>query len=428
MDKYQIFIDKVLWLVNRRGFLAVKNGMIYTMPLTTVGAFFLIVANLPIPGATQFFTSIFGENWQIPLNQVIGATFDIVALISAIGIAYAYCKESGVEPLPAGVISFSSFLIITKSTVLFEGNQVGGVIPKEWTGGKGIICAIIVGLVVGVVYTWLIRKNITIKMPPGVPPAIASAFIALIPATLLFLLFMLVFIFSAVFVDKTFIELIYAILQVPLQGITDSFFGAMLISFLMPFFWLFGVHGSTLVGGIMGPMTLANTLHNKEILDQGIELTIGNGAKVVTLQFMDSFINMTGAGLTIGLVICMAFLAKSKQYKDLGKLSLIPGIFNINEPVLFGFPIVLNPLMAIPFVLNPLLVGASLYLGIQWGWLPPFGGVTVPWIIPPVASGFLLGSWKYAVFQLIMLIVATFVYFPFFKIQDRLTDKMETNN
>lgn len=423
--RFNRLLDKFLVIVNKKGITAVKNGMIYTMPLTTVGSFFLIIGNFPVKAVTDFFAKVFGPNWQAPFNQVAGATFDVVALVVVIGIAYAYAKECNLEPLPAGIISFSAFLIITKSSVLFEGNQVGGVIPKEWTGGKGIICAIIVGITVGKIYEWFIKRDITIKMPPGVPPAISNAFVALIPATVIFILAAFVYVITQFFAEQTFIEMIYSVLQIPLQGLTDSFFGAMMICFLMPFLWVFGVHGSQLVGGLFGPMLTANMLVNKEMVSNNIPLTIENGAKIVTLQFTDAFLNMTGVGLTIGLVMFMAFFAKSKQLSQLGKLSLVPGIFNINEPVLFGVPMVLNPLMVIPFVLNPLLLGITLYGALYFGILPPFSGVTVPWIVPPVISGFILGSWKYAAYQLMMLIVSAVIYYPFFKKQDAILYKQE---
>ena len=116
----------------------------------------------------------------------------------------------------------------------------------------------------------------------------------------------------------------------------------------------------------------------------------------------------------------MLIVAKSQQYKTMGKMSVVPGIFNINEPVIFGTPIVLNPMLAIPFIAVPMITGLSLYFSIALGILPPFSGVMVPWIIPPVISGLLLGSWKYAVFQALLITVSTMVYLPFLKKQDTI--------
>jgi len=142
---------------------------------------------------------------------------------------------------------------------------------------------------------------------------------------------------------------------------------------------------------------------------------VENGAYIVTDQFTAVFINLTGTGTTLGLVIFMAFFAKSKQLKELGKLSFIPSIFNINEPVIFGTPIVMNPFLFMPFVLTTTLVGVLMYGAIAFGLVPPFSGVTVPWTTPAIISGFLLGGWRMAVAQVIILGISIAMYFPFIK-------------
>ncbi|MDB2107204.1 PTS sugar transporter subunit IIC [Clostridium paraputrificum] len=415
------FVPGVMKLINTKPFLALKGGMLYTMPLTILGSFFLIIANFPVKAVTDIFVKVFGENWAAPLNQVTGSTMDIIAIVAVIGIAYEYVENNGYKPLPAAVISFTSFLVVINSFVVSEaGEKIGGVIPKRWTGGQGVVCAIIVGLVVGAAYSWFMEKKFTIKMPAGVPQGVANAFLSLVPGIVILTGAMLVHIASSALGDKSFSEIIYAVIQTPLQGATDSLGGVILICFFVPFFWLFGVHGSVVVGGVVDSLLKSNTLANQAILDAGKELTIANGAHIVTQQFTDQFVHMTGAGVTLGLVLSMLIVAKSQQYKTMGKMSVVPGIFNINEPVIFGTPIVLNPMLAIPFIAVPMITGLSLYFSIALGILPPFSGVMVPWIIPPVISGLLLGSWKYAVFQALLITVSTMVYLPFLKKQDTI--------
>ena len=391
------FVPGVMKLINTKPFLALKGGMLYTMPLTILGSFFLIIANFPVKAVTDIFVKVFGENWAAPLNQVTGSTMDIIAIVAVIGIAYEYVENNGYKPLPAAVISFTSFLVVINSFVVSEaGEKIGGVIPKRWTGGQGVVCAIIVGLVVGAAYSWFMEKKLTIKMPEGVPQGVANAFLSLVPGIVILTGAMLVHIASSALGDKSFSEIIYAVIQTPLQGATDSLGGVILICFFVPFFWLFGVHGSVVVGGVVDSLLKSNTLANQAILDAGKELTIANGAHIVTQQFTDQFVHMTGAGVTLGLVLSMLIVAKSQQYKTMGKMSVVPGIFNINEPVIFGTPIVLNPMLAIPFIAVPMITGLSLYFSIALGILPPFSGVMVPWIIPPVISGLLLGNMQYS--------------------------------
>ena len=197
------------------------------------------------------------------------------------------------------------------------------------------------------------------------------------------------------------------------------------MSLMIPFLWFFGIHGSTIVGGIIGSVLTANSLANQAILDSGMALTIENGGRIVTQQFLDQFINVTGAGMTIGLVIYMIFFAKSAQCKELGRLGGVPGLFNINEPILFGTPIVMNPFLAIPFIAMPVISGLILYFSIAVGLVPMFGGVMVPWTTPPIVSGFLVGGWKMAVLQTFILALSFFVYLPFIRKIDKMNLQSE---
>ena len=134
---------------------------------------------------------------------------------------------------------------------------------------------------------------------------------------------------------------------------------------------------------------------------------------------------MTGAGIVMGLVIYMTFFSKSSALKELGKLSLVPNIFNINEPVIFGVPIVMNLYLLVPFVVFPTCVGIISYLLMQWGILPLFSGVMVPWTTPPIISGFLIGGWRTALWQFVIIILSMIVYWPFIKKYDQFLVKQQ---
>ena len=225
--------------------------------------------------------------------------------------------------------------------------------------------------------------------------------------------------------QTTVMDAIYDVIQTPLQGMTDSLGGALLMCFAGPFLWVFGVHGSTVVGGIMGGLLRANGLANQAILDSGMELTVANGGHIVTQQFYDQFINVTGAGITIGLVLYMVAFAKSKQLKTLGKLELVPAIFGINEPILFGIPVVMNPLLAVPFVAMPLISCLVQYFALYLGICPLYGAIEVPWTCPPVISGFLVGDWRTALLQIVIFFLSFLVYLPFIRRIDKMNLKQE---
>lgn len=419
-------IPAVMKFVNLKPVVALKDGILFILPLTLIGSVFLLLAQILYQPFNDWMASMLSSNWTEPLMQAYGASFKIIALVATMAIAYVYTKNEGHEPFSAGVISLVVFLLTTNSYVTLEsGEKVSEVIPKAWTGGEGMVTAIIIGLLVGMIYSWFLRKNITIKMPAGVPQGVANSFAALIPGAVIIVGATIIYTIFKYGLNTTFIEWIYKMIQTPLQGLSDSLGGVIVMCFLIPSLWWFGVHGSTIVGGVMDGILITNATSNQAIIDSGLPLTIENGGRIVTQQFKDCVVNLSGAGATIGLVICMLFLAKSAQSKQLGKLAIVPACFNINEPVIFGTPIVMNPFMAIPFIATPVVIGVLQYLAISMGLIPLYTGVVVPWTTPPIISGFLTGGWRTALFQVVVIAISTAIYFPFFKKVDNMNYENE---
>lgn len=415
-------IPKMMVFINTKAIRGLKDGLLYSMPMMIIGSIFLLLANFPY---TPFANWLGSVGITPVLNQVYESTFNIMALIASIGIAYTYVKNEGYNGMPAGVISLCTYLLFQPSQVTNQEGANVGVIFKTWTGGQRMIGAIIIGLIVGWIYTVFLKKNITIKMPDGVPDGVATSFTALIPGAVVIIAASIIYAVVKNMFATTPMEWIYKTIQIPLQGLTDSFGGVVAMGFLIPFFWFFGIHGSTLVGGIMGPLLTANTAANQAILDSGRELNLANGGHIVTQQFLDQFMTVTGAGITIGLVIYLTFFAKSNQCRQVGRLGIGPAFFNINEPVLFGTPVVLNPIMAIPFMIMPVLSGTIQYLAIYTGLCPMYKGILVPWTCPPIISGFLIGGWRTALLQVGILALSFFVYLPFIRVIDKMYEKQE---
>lgn len=414
-------IPKIMAFINTKAIMALKDGLLYAMPMMIIGSVFLLLAFFPY----QPIADGLAEMGLTPiLTQVYESTFNLMAIIAAVGIAYTYVKNEKFSALPAGVISMCSFILIQPSSIMTE-NGAASVILRTWVAGKGMIGAIIIGLFTGVVYTFFLKRKLTIKLPGGVPVGVVNSFTALIPGFVIILTTAFVYGISEMALKATPIELVYQVIQAPLQGMTDSFGGVLVMSFMIPFLWLFGVHGSTIVKGIMDPLLSANTAENQALLLAGKELTLDNGAHIVTQQFLDNFIIMTGAGITIGIVVYLIFFGKSKQGKQIGKLSVGPAIFNINEPITFGVPIVLNPLMAVPFLLTPVITGTIQYWAIYLGICPMYGGVLAPWTTPPILSGFIVGGWRAALLQVVILALSVIIYFPFIRAVDKMYQKQE---
>ena len=403
-------LPAIMAFVNTKAVRAIKDGMVYSMPLIIVGAVYLLLFQLPVESLANFVNS----TGAVPfLAHGYTSTFQITAFISAIGIAYQWAKNDGFEPLSAGIISAAAFLILIPDVIAgagVDGADVAG-LDKTWLAGQGMIGAIIAGLLCGFVYCWFLKKDIRIKMPDGVPDGVAAAFTGLIPAAVILTAAVIVYAICVVAAGQTPIELIYTFLQVPLQGITDSLGGTIAYAMLIPLLWFFGVHGATVVGSVMSPILQANMLENAALNDAG-NLTLATG-HILTEPLMTCTNAITGSGITMGLVIYMVWFAKSAQMKQVGKLGLGSGIFNINEPILFGTPIVMNPKMLIPFVAVPTLADIGAYLLTAIGFIPLTTGVTVPWTTPPILSGFLIAGWQMALYQIVILVGSFFIYLPF---------------
>ncbi|MFO1442088.1 PTS cellobiose transporter subunit IIC [Bacillus sp. Bva_UNVM-123] len=410
-------------IAGQRHLQALRDGLILTMPLIIVGSIFLILGFLPIPGYAEFMARTFGEAWLTKLLYPVGATFDIMALIAGFGIAYRLAEKYGVDALSAGAISVAAFLLATPYQVSFlaegatEEVLVGGAIPAALMGSKGLFVAMIIAMLSTEIYRYIIQKKIVIRMPEGVPPAVSRSFVALIPGAIVITVIWLL----RLLVEQTDFESLHNIVAIilgkPLGALGGSLIGSLVAVFLIQLLWSCGLHGASIVGGVMGPIWLASMDANRIAFQGGAEEL----PNIFTQQFFDIFIYIGGSGATLALVITMLLFARSQQMKQLGRLAVGPGLFNINEPITFGMPIVMNPLLIVPFILAPLAITVITYIAMSTGFVARPSGIAVPWTMPPIIGGYLAAGSKFsgAILQFVNFIVAFLIYYPFFRMWDK---------
>ena len=389
---------------------ALKSGFMVIMPLTIIASVFLLITDFPITGYPEFMAKIFGPEWDSFLSPAYRATFDMMGILLAGTIAYKLEESDEVDPLPVMIISIVAYVIVTPKFVTAEsGEVINKVLPMAWLGTKGVITAIIMSITSTEIYRFIVKKNLVIKLPENVPPMVYKSFFSLVPGVIVVAFALLV---NGIFLTmgKSMHEFIYDILQVPLQGLTASPIAITIVAGLNGFLWWFGIH-PTVVNSIVNPLLNANSVENLELFKQGA-LTLEN-ANIGTIQMIDQFATIGGAGMTIGLVLAMLVVAKSQRMKMLSKLSTVPAVFNINEPIVFGLPIIMNPLMLIPLTLAPIVSVLIAYGAIVIGFMNPFNGVVAPWPTPPIFSGFLVSGWQGAVVQVVAIIAAFAIYYPF---------------
>ena len=380
---------------------AISEGLISLFPVLMVGAFFSIFNGLAWDPWKNFLDS---TGLKTLVSLPVTFTTNLISLYASFAVAYKFSESCEKDGYIAGFISMISFLLLTP---LAED----GHIATTYLGAAGMFASFVVALAVSTIYVYMVNKNMVIKMPKGVPSTTAKSFTALIPLFAVVLFDLAVyFLFKATSFGSIH-GLIYSFLQVPLSKLGNTFLVFLFLKFLTNVLWVFGIHGGLVMYSIAVPLWLSMDYANTAAYAEGSPLPY-----ILGYAFGMLFFQPTGTGNTIGLNILM-LRAKSKRYKTLGKLALPSSIVGVNEPILFGTPIVMNPTLVVPFIVHPLLCGTIAYFLTLAGILPRLNGVFM-FGIPVGLSGFIAGGWRVALFQLLMIPFSYICYAPFFKKMD----------
>ncbi|MGF2053745.1 PTS sugar transporter subunit IIC [Vagococcus fluvialis] len=418
LEKFTNFIDSRLAgpmdkIANQRHLRAVRDGIIATLPLIIVGSFFLIVAFPPLPatwGITEFLTSN-AATILLPYRM----TMYIMSLYATFGIGASLAKSYDLDQVSGGILATIAFLLTfvpvnVPAEALEAAGTAGFVLPMANLGGGGMFVGIITAIIAVEIYRLTDKSKFKITMPEQVPPAVARSFEALTP-TLIVILGMATITYYIGFDWHTAVAKLVA----PLVTAADSLPSVLLLIFMITFFWVFGIHGVSIVGSLARPVWLQLLEGNTTAQAAGEALP-----HIAAEPFFQWFIWVGGSGATIGLAILLAFTAKSEYGSKLGKAIITPSIFNINEPVIFGVPIVLNPIMMIPFVVTPMIMATIAWFATSLGFVNPVT-ITAPWTLPGPIGAYLAtgGDWRASVLNIILILVSVICYYPFVKVYDR---------
>lgn len=406
---------------NQRHLKAISSGMMFGLPFIVIGSFFLIFANPPInmdqynPATANFFMKFMAgwKDFAVANYDLITApynlTMGIIGLISVFGIAFSLANEYKINPAMNGMVASVIFLMVC--TPVTEGN-----INLNYLGTNGLFVAIIIGLLVVEVNRIFEVKNIKLKLPDTVPPMVATFINTLVPLLTNIILFYGINLIFLVTTKKIFPETVMDILT-PATNIAGSLGGFLLIVTLGNVLWLFGINGSSIIFPIVFTLGMAQTGLNAEQMANGETMT-----HLMNLQMFRISV-LGGAGGTLGLVILM-MRSKVSEYRTIGKLSLIPGICSINEPVIFGLPIVFNPILAIPFLITPIVSLLLTYFAQSIG-LIGAGFIVDPSFTPFFAQAYLSSmDWRNVVFYIALILLSAVIYYPFFKVMENNKTKL----
>jgi PTS system cellobiose-specific IIC component len=376
---------------------AIRAGMVSVAPLTIIGGLFMIVAYLPISG-WEARIAPYLQLLQIPIT----ATFGLLAVFVCFSIAYEFGKQLKQEAIVSASLATLVFLMISLKREDLSLNM-------DALSSKGLFTAIIIALICVRIQKFFTDRNLVIKLPENVPHVVYESFLSLVPMIFLVVLFWVIR-FALGFDINAGIQNIFK----PLLFALNTLPGILVYAFLVTLLWSVGINGDNAMDAIVAPIFLQFLAANVEAR------ALGHALPYVTANgFFTTFVNVGGTGATIALALIMVN-SKEPGFRKISRLSLPTQIFQINEPIFFGFPIVLNPIFMVPYVLNALLLTTGTFLLMHWNIIQrPF--INVPWTTPPIIGHYLVsgGDWKAAVWGLISLLIAMAVYYPFAKTAER---------
>jgi cellobiose PTS system EIIC component len=371
--------------------------MVSVVPLTIIGGLFMIVAYMPITG-WDVRIAPYLQLLQVPVT----ATFGLLGVFVCFAIGYDLGKRFKQEAVVSASLATLIFLMIQ---LKLEDQSF----TMDNLGSKGLFTAILVALISVRVQKFFTDKNVVVKLPKNVPPIVYESFVSLSPMGFLVLVFWVVRFVLGVdinhLVQTAFKPLVFALNTLP---------GILVYAFLVTLLWSVGINGDNAMDAIVAPIFLQFLTENVAAMTQGQPLP-----NVTAYGFFTTFVNVGGTGATIALALLMVN-SKEPGFRKISRLSLPTQVFQINEPIFFGFPIVLNPVFMIPYVLNALILTASSYLLMDWQLInKPF--VNVPWTTPPIIGHYLVsgGDWRAAVWGALSIVIAMLVYLPFAKVAER---------
>ena len=422
MEKH--FVPIAAKIGSQKFLVAIRDAFIAIMPITMAGAFSTLLNVFFRDLPTEWGWTGFVEAMQ-PVITVNGnvwwGTLAILSMCFVFALGYQLSKVYRTPPLAGGLIAFASFIAVTPQSIEVT-SEAGEVISAwgnlNWTllDARGLFTALFIGFFSTIIYAKLMNRNITIKLPDTVPPAVSKAFASIIPGIVaIYLSGILAFIVSSLS-GLSIGELILKYVQMPFLGLSQGLVAVLIIVLAVQLFWFFGLHGTNVLGPILDGVYLSATAANNSayVMKESFEYLWTRGS-------FDAYVWLGGAGCTLALIIAILIVSKREDSRAVAKLSLPMGAFNINEPVVFGMPIVLNPIYFIPWIIVPIILTLIAYGATAIGLIPPVFNA-VPWIMPPVLYAFFAtgGNLITAGVALLNLVIAISIWSVFVIIANKV--------
>ena len=400
-DAMTALMEKMAPVFDQPILASVRDGFVALMPLIIVGAIVLIVLQFPLcfrEEAACYLQSALPEVVSDTLWNVFNVTFGLLSLYVVISVSYALSRRRGLDPLMPVFFAFMSYILVASPQL--AGGEAG-----TFLDNKGLFTAIVVSVISVEVFNFFVKKNFVIKMPEGVPPAISAAFAALIPGTVLgFGWWFIRFILNFDLAGNLFVVLSKVV------PAASTYAAAAIAETFHAFLWTMGIHGDLTIGIALEPVWQANLAANAQAVADGLAPT------AIYTGIFRSFVVPGGSGATLPLAIYFT-RSKSERLRRVGWLGIPPGIFNINEPITFGAPVIFNPILGIPFIIITFLNVSVAYLATSFGLVRPTY-ILAPWTLPSpllmfMATGY---DWRAIIIAILTeFVIPGIIWYPAFK-------------
>ena len=407
IEKAKPFFEKVSRNIYLR---AIRDGFISAMPVVLFSSIFLLIAYVP---------NIFGFSWSASTEALImkpyGYTMGILGVLVAGTTAKSLTDSFNRKLESTNQINFLSTMLASISGFLLLAADAveGGGFANGFLGTKGLLTAFLAAFITVNIYNITVKNNVTIRMPEEVPPNISQVFKDIIPFTLVIVVLYGLDIVTRNIMGTNVAESIIKLFE-PLFTAADGYLGITIIFGAYALFWFVGIHGPSIVEPAIAAITYANIETNFQLLQAG-----QHADKILTSGTQMFIVTMGGTGATLVVPFMFMWLSKSKRNKAIGRASVVPTFFGVNEPILFGAPIVLNPVFFVPFIFAPIANVWIFKFFVDVLGMNSFS-VNLPWTTPGplgivIGTGFGLMS---LVLALTLIVVDVVIYYPFFKVYD----------
>ncbi|NJE80969.1 PTS sugar transporter subunit IIC [Olsenella sp. SW781] len=409
-----------------RYIIVIRNAFQHLIPVVIVGAFATLFKTMvfdPSMGLAQFEWAAFLATFKPIADGVAYATLKVLTIYAVFLIGLEVSKINEVKGYFAGIVAVMSYIALTPTIMEAVSGDltvpVSNVIASKYTDANGLFIGIVVSIAASELWCFLGRQDaLRIKMPPSVPANVSASFSALIPTIITVVVFSVVCFVVKSLTGMYPYDIVYSVITVPLLGLSQGLPTVLLLQLIAQVFWVFGIHGNSLISAIYNPLMIPAITANTEAFAAGEPIP-----NIFSDSFECMYMKVGGSGMLLCLAIAIFIVARRKDFREIAKLSLPCNLFNIGEVVIFGLPIVLNPILAIPFVIVSLVTGCIGYFATVIGFAAP-AVFLVPWPTPPIINALIAtsGNIGAVITQLICIVVGVLIYLPFVKAMDRHAD------